>query len=44
VRSKELGLLLNEGLETTLVNGKLVFWGEASGSDVEGIVITLNQW
>ena len=43
MRGEELGFLLNEGLETTLVNRKLVFCGETSGSDVEGIVITLNK-
>ena len=34
---------LNERLETALVNGKLVVWGETSGSDVKGIIITLNS-
>jgi len=44
VRGEELGcFFLNERLETALVDGKLVVWGETSGSDVEGIIITLNQ-
>lgn len=43
MRGEELGFLLNEGLETALINRKLVFCGETSGSDVECIIITLNQ-
>jgi len=43
VRGQELGFLLNERLETALINRKLIVRGEASGSDVEGVVVALNQ-
>jgi hypothetical protein len=41
VRSEELGFFLNDRLETTLVDGKLVVLGETSRSDIEGVVVTL---
>ena len=44
VRSEELFcFFLDERLETALVDGKLVVGRETSGSDVKGIVVTLNR-
>ena len=40
---ESFGLFLYEPLETTLVSGKLVILRETAGSNVESVVVTLNQ-